>query len=161
MNRTKRGVTVLCLGLAVAALAYSALYFSTTSSTHAAMRAAHPELIWLKEEFNLKDAEFQRIAELHAGYLPKCREMCGKIAEKNSEIKAILAETNRVTPEIETKLTEIAQLRAQCQKNMLEHFYAVSRVMPPAEGRRYLEWIQGQTMCCGDCSSNSVCHPMQ
>jgi hypothetical protein len=161
MNKTKRSLTVLCLGLALAALAYSALYFSTTSSTNAAMRAEHPELIWLKDEFNLKEPEFQRIAELHAGYLPKCMEMCGEIAQKNTEIRAILAETNRVTPEIERKLAEIAQLRAQCQKNMLEHFYAVSRVMPPAQGRRYLEWIQGQTLGCGGGSSNAICHAMQ
>jgi hypothetical protein len=160
MNKPRRGLAILCLGLASAVLAYAGLYFSTTASSHAALRAGQPELLWLKQEFNLKESEFQRIAALHAGYLPKCREMCGQIAEKNSEIKAILAGTNRVTPEIEGKLAEIAQLRAQCHKNMLEHFYAVSRAMPPAQGRRYLEWIQGQTLCCGGSGSNSVCCPM-
>jgi hypothetical protein len=158
--KPKRGLAIFCLGLAAAVLAYSALYFLTTASSHAAMRAGQPELLWLKQEFNLNETEFQRVAALHASYLPECREICGKIAKQNSEIRAILTGTNRVTPEIEQKLAEIAQLRAQCHKNMLEHAYAISRAMPPAQGRRYLDWIQGQTLCCGGCGSNSVCCPM-
>jgi hypothetical protein len=156
----KRGLTILCLGIAAALLAYSALYLYATAPCRAALRAPAPELLWLKQEFNLSDADFQRISELHASYLPRCQEMCGRIAAKNDELRAILAQTNRLTPEMEKKLAEIAQLRAQCQKNMLEHFYAVSRAMPPAEGRRYLDWIQARTLG-GGAPSNSAGHHMQ
>jgi hypothetical protein len=157
----KRSLTILCLGIATAVLAYSTVYLSATAPSRAAMCAAKPELMWLKQEFNLSDSEFQRISDLHAGYLPKCKEMCGRIGAKNVELRAILAQTNSVTPDIVEKLAEIAQLRAQCQKNMLEHFYAVSRAMPPAEGRRYLDWIQAQTLGGCDSPSNAVCHQMQ
>lgn len=134
MTEMRRGLTILCCGIVAAALAYCALYLSATAPTRAARRAGTPELSWLKQEFKLGDAEFQRISDLHAGYLPKCREMCGRIAARNEELRALLARTNNVTPEIENKLAEIAQLRAQCQENMLEHFYEVSRAMPPEEG---------------------------
>jgi hypothetical protein len=29
---------------------------------------------------------------------------------------------------------------------MLEEFYQVSRSMPPDQGKRYLAWVQGQTL---------------
>jgi hypothetical protein len=45
---------------------------------------------------------------------------------------------------------------------MLEHFYAVSRAMPAEEGRRYLEWIQAQTLGSGgDNGSAHSGHDMQ
>jgi hypothetical protein len=158
----KRSFSILCLGIVVALLGYSTLYLSATARSReaAACAAARPELSWLKQEFKLSDAEYQRISDLHAAYLPKCGEICGEIAAKNAELRTILSQTNTVTPDIANKLAEIAQLRAQCQKNMLEHFYAVSRSMPPDQGRRYLDWILAQTVgnCCG--SSNSVCPGM-
>lgn len=157
----KRGLTILCLGIAAALLAYSTLYLCATAPCRAALRAPVPELLWLKQEFKLNDADFQRIGQLHAGYLPKCEELCGRIAAKNGELRAMLAQTNRVTPEMEKKLAEMAQLRAQCQKNMLEHFYAVSRAMPPAEGRRYLDWIQSRTLGGGSATSETAGHHMQ
>jgi hypothetical protein len=29
---------------------------------------------------------------------------------------------------------------------MLQHFYDVSRTMPPEQGKRYLAWVQQQTV---------------
>jgi hypothetical protein len=142
----KRGLTILGLGIAAAVLAYSILYFCATAPTRRALQDPTPELMWLKQEFKLTDAEYQRISDLHSGYLPKCEEMCARVAVKNQELRALLSKTNAVTPEIAQKLAEVALLRAQCQKNMLEHFYAVSRAMPPEAGRRYLDWIQDQTL---------------
>ena len=157
----RRALAILCIGVLGAISGYFALYLSATSPTRSALRAQTPELSWLKQEFHLSDAEFQRICDLHAGYLPKCREMCGRIAAKNEELKAILAQTNAMTPEIEKKLAEIAQVRAQCQMDMLEHFYAVSRAMPPEQGRRYLDWIEDQTLGGGGSPANAAGHHMQ
>ena len=62
------------------------------------------------------------------------------------ELKRLLANTNAVTPEIQKTLAEAAQLRADCQKEMLQHFYDVSRTMPPEQGKRYLAWVQRSTV---------------
>ena len=51
-----------------------------------------------------------------------------------------------MTPQIESLLNESAQLRAECQAKMLQHFYEVSRAMPPAQGKRYLAWVHQQTI---------------
>lgn len=157
----KRTITILCLGIAVGVSAFCAPYFSATSHCRAAMRSEQPELWWLKEEFHLNDAEFKRISDLHAGYLPRCQEFCSRIASKNAEVRAIFAKTDTVTPDIDRKLAEIAQLRAECQKHMLEHFLAVSRAMPPEEGRRYLAWIVAQTLPGGDADMHMAGHHMQ
>jgi hypothetical protein len=47
-----------------------------------------------------------------------------------------------MTPEIQKNLADAAQIRADCETAMLAHFFEVSRTMPPAEGRRYLEWVE-------------------
>jgi len=141
----KKGVFILLLGLAVAAAAYGCIYLACTSSARSLERSSRPELAWLKEEFNLSDLEFQRVSELHAAYLPQCAEMCLQVDAQNQRLRALLAATNEMTAEIESAIAESARLRGQCQRNMLQHFYQVSRTMPPEQGRRYLEWVQDRT----------------
>ncbi len=140
----KKAIAILVLGLLAAAAGYGAFYFFGTGSTRELLHEERPELAWLKKEFNLSEAEFARISELHAAYLPACRERCARIAAKDAELRELL-KTNTFTPAIENKLAEAAQLRAECQAAMLKHFYAVSQTMPPARGQRYLAWVQEKT----------------
>lgn len=141
----KRAAIILFLGLAGAVGAYCALYFHSTTRHREILESPAPELAWLKDEFHLGDAEFQRITDLHDGYQPHCKEMCHRIDKKNAELKALLETTNVLTAEIEQKLVESAQLRVECQKQMLQHFLEVSRQMPAEQGRRYLSWVQERT----------------
>jgi hypothetical protein len=141
----RRGVLILTLGLVGAALAYCCVYLMGTARPRALMQSAQPELMWLRHEFNLGDAEFARISQLHAGYLPSCMERCRRIDQLNSALSNALAATTQVTPEIEKLLSERAQMRATCQSEMLKHFFAVSRSMPPEQGKRYLAWVRENT----------------
>lgn len=104
------------------------------------------DLAWFRREFRLSDTELQRIRQLHEGYLPKCREMCDRIAAKKKELQAALDAGKGVTPEVEQKLAEVGALRSQCQTQMLRHFYEVSQTMPAEEGRRYLTEMQRLTL---------------
>ena len=104
------------------------------------------DLAWLRDEFHPGDAEMQRIRQLHEGYLPKCHENCALIAAKKRELQSELDKASGMTPEARQKLTEFAALRAQCQANMLAHFYEVSQAMPPEQGRRYLAEMQRLTL---------------
>ena len=142
----RKGLFILLLGLAVAAAAYGCVYLVCTSSARGLEKSNQPELAWLKQEFKLSDSEFQRISGLHAAYLPQCAEMCRQVEAQNQRLEALLAATNQMTPEIESAIAESARLRGQCQRNMLQHFYEVSRTMPPEQGRRYLEWVQERTL---------------
>jgi len=104
------------------------------------------DLDWLRTEFRLSDAEMARIRDLHQGYLPKCQEFCDRIAAKKREIAATLSSDTNLTTAVEQKLSEVASFRAQCQAAMLRHFVEVSRVMPPAQGKRYLAEMQRLTL---------------
>jgi len=104
------------------------------------------DLAWLRDEFHLSDTEMQRIRPLHEGYLPKCRENCARIAAKKQELQAALDKAQGMTSEAQQKLAEVAALRAQCQSNMLAHFFEVSRAMPAEQGRRYLAEMQRLTL---------------
>lgn len=145
----KRTVPILVLGVFMAVSAYCAIYLLDAAPGRGLLRTKTPELAWLKMEFNLNDAELARIAALHQAYRPHCREMCRRIDVKNAELKALLARTNTMTPEMEQKLAEAAQLRLECQKAMLDHFIAVSQTMPPEQGKRYLAWVEGRTFLPG------------
>ncbi len=142
----KRSWFILVAGLVVALAAYFTFYFLSIANYQSLERGPEPELAWLKREFLLGDTEFARICQMHQAYLSGCMERCRRIDLKNEELKRLLAAANGMTPEIEKTLAEAAQLRAECQKKMLEHFYAVSRTMPPEQGKRYLAWVQEKTI---------------
>src|SRR6266852_1214590 len=126
----KRGLIILLFGLVAAAAAFGFIYMTCTASARNMERSDKPELAWLKAEFNLSDVEFKRVSELHAAYLPQCAAMCKQIDAQNLRLKELLAATNQVTPEIETAIAESSRLRGECQREMLKHFYEVSRTMP-------------------------------
>jgi len=104
------------------------------------------DLVWFRREFRLSEAELARVRQLHEGYLPKCREMCDRIAAKKKELQAALETGQGLTPDAEQKLADVGKLRAQCQAQMLRHFYEVSRAMPADQGRRYLAEMQRLTL---------------
>ncbi len=143
---TKRLLATALAGLAIAALGYYAAYSVGTARCRSMCQSPAPDLAWLKQEFHLGDAEFQRVVALHEAYRPACQDRCRLIDAKNAELRARLLQTGAVTPEVDRALAEAAGLRRNCQTAMLKHFVEVSRAMPPAQGRRYLEWICGQTL---------------
>ena len=142
----KRVWIIVLAGLLGAGGAYWGSYRAGTACCHSLEQSQAPELAWLKAEFHLDDAEFARISQLHEAYLAGCAERCRLIDQKNEQLKRLLAATNTVTPEIQQTLAETARLRAECQEKMLQHFYAVSKTMPPEEGKRYLAWVQQRTI---------------
>jgi hypothetical protein len=141
----KRVPVILLTGLVLAALAYVGGHYAGTARHRAILESDAPELAWLKREFNLSETEFARITELHEAYLPGCAERCKGIDAKNAELRALLGAAGTVTPEVEKKLAEAAALRLECHTEMLKHFIAVSKAMPPEQGKRYLAWIEQQT----------------
>jgi hypothetical protein len=138
----KKGLLILVLGLVGAMAAYGCVYFAFTSCARSLERSDRPELAWLKDEFKLSDAEFKRVSELHAAYLPQCREMCLKIDAQNAQLQKLLASATNTTPEIDAALADAGKMRSECQRMMLHHFFQVSQTMPPEQGHRYLAWVK-------------------
>jgi hypothetical protein len=141
-----RGGAVLLAGIVVCAAAFGGVYCWGTAPARRLMREEEPELAWLKAEFKLSDAEMTRITQLHEAYLPQCRERCRLVEEQNERLDHLLARAEGMTSEIREVLAERARIRAECEAEMLRHFLAVSHTMPPEQGRRYLEWVERQTI---------------
>ncbi|ODU25145.1 MAG: hypothetical protein ABS95_00965 [Verrucomicrobia bacterium SCN 57-15] len=142
----KRTWFIVLGGLLLAVAAYACVYLAGTSSERALTNSDKPALAWLQQEYRLNAAQFARLCELHEAYRPTCMEMCAKIDAKNAQLQKLLAATNVITPEIKRALTEAAEIRAECEAAMLDHFYKVAQTMPPNQGRRYLEWVQQETL---------------
>jgi Spy/CpxP family protein refolding chaperone len=145
----KRAALILVVGLAAAVAGYCTLYYCGTKEYRQMLANPVPELAWLKKEFQLGDAEFERISKLHEGYMPRCADLCRHIAQKNGELHQLLGGTNVDPKAVEQKLKEAGDMRVQCQQNMFNHFLEVSRQMPPEQGRRYLQWVQQRTLTPG------------
>ena len=141
-----RSLVILVGALALGVVVFSGSYFTARQATMVCCAKPAEDLSWLQTEFHLSDAEMVRVQELHAGYRPKCAEICAKIANKQSELDALLGNSTNLTAAAQAKLDEIAALRAQCQAQMLAHFEDVSRAMPPAEGQRYLAEMKKLTL---------------
>lgn len=142
----KRTWLIIIGGLVLAAVGYACIYLHGTSAQRSVEQSFRPELAWLQQEYHLSDAQFARVMELHNAYAPKCEEMCRLIDGKNAQLQKLLTATNLITPEIKQALAEAAGIRAECESAMLEHFYKVAQTMPPEQGRRYLDWVQQQTL---------------
>lgn len=141
----RRGFLILGLGVIAAVASYYCIYLAGTNGPRTWLQNRQPELVWLKQEFKLSDAEFARVSQLHESYLPQCRERCRLIRQVNDQLSQLLATTSDVTPAVESALAERAKMRSECQTAMLKHFFEVSRTMPPEQGRRYLAWVQERT----------------
>lgn len=141
----RRGFLILGLGVVAAIASYYCIYLAGTNGPRAWLQNRQPELVWLKQEFKVSDAEFERLSKLHEAYLPKCRERCQRIKVMNEELARLLAKSSSMTPAVESALAERAKMRGECQTAMLKHFFEVSRTMSPEQGRRYLGWVQEQT----------------
>jgi hypothetical protein len=142
----RRSWLIILGGLALAGVAYACVYLQATTVQRSVEKSARPELAWLQQEFQLTDAQLTRVMDLHSAYAPKCKEMCRVVDTKNSQLQKLLAATNVVTPEIKQAIAEAAEIRAECETAMLDHFYKVAQTMPPEQGRRYLEWVQQETL---------------
>ena len=141
----RRAMVILVLGALLGIVAASATYWFMTARHRAWLQQEQPELAWLRKEFDVAPDDFARVSALHQAYLPLCAELCQRIASSEARIRTLLDQTDRLTPEIEELLLEAAHTRVECQKNMLDHFFQVSRAMPPEQGRRYLDWVKEKT----------------
>jgi hypothetical protein len=137
---------IVLLGLVLALGAFGGIYGGRTAAYRQLQAECGPELAWIRKEFQLSGADFERVRKLHEAYKPVCAEMCRQVDEQNRELARLLRTAHEVSPEIEEVLSRAAQLRRQCQTEMLKHFFQVSQAMPPEQGRRYLAWMQAQTL---------------
>src|SRR5579862_5246336 len=101
-----KGILVLLIAGAVAAGSYCAYFECATRSGQAMLAKPEGGMEWLRHEFHLSEAQFERIKALHEAFKPRCGVMCAHIAAANEKLARALAANQGVTPEVETALKE-------------------------------------------------------
>ncbi|HEY5043243.1 MAG TPA: periplasmic heavy metal sensor [Verrucomicrobiae bacterium] len=151
-----RSLVILFGALALGVAVFAGSYFVSQRAAELCCARPADDLSWLRDEFHLSDAEMQRVRQLHESYLPQCAEMCARIAAKKTELQSALAGGTNVTADARVKLTELGELRAQCQAQMLRHFITVSQAMPPEQGGRYLAEMKRLTLGANELMEQSM-----
>ena len=141
-----RSLVIVLAALISGAAIFAGSYFASQRACVVAMTRSADDLSWLRDEFHLSDAEMSRVRQLHEGYMPQCAKMCALIAAKKAEVQTALGNGTNVTAEAQQKLTELGELRARCQAQMIEHFVTVSQAMPLEQGQRYLAEMKRLTL---------------
>ena len=113
-------------------------------------------LVWLRREFHLTDAQFQRIQALQTAYAEKCDLMCQQIMDANAALDAAISRNRRVTPEIQQAMADVARVQQECRQSMLAHIYEVSEQMNPNSAEQYLQIMKQRIIQPGLPSNTAV-----
>ncbi|HSP42910.1 MAG TPA: periplasmic heavy metal sensor [Luteolibacter sp.] len=100
-----------------------------------------PELAWLRTELALSDAQFSKVAELHAAYRPVCVEMCGRIEKSHARLEAVALKNRTTGAELQQAIADYERVRGECKLKMLEHLYQTAALMSEEQAGRYLKAV--------------------
>jgi hypothetical protein len=136
MNRT---LLVLLLGLAVGTATHT-IYFRLHRP--AGLESLDGQLVWIKSELNLTDAQFARIRELHEASSPRLRALAADVARMRAEFAAF-ENTRRTSDQVD--FIEFAQfvetrrnINRQCLESTRQLVLASAGVMTPQQRAHYL-----------------------
>jgi hypothetical protein len=113
--------------------------FHRASHGEARTRGAQAEIHWMRKEFALSDAAFEKVESLHLAYVPRCDELCMAVSESGRKVAELAAATPAMTEAIADAIAEDERVRGECRKALLGHLYETAAAMPPEAGKRFLE----------------------
>ena len=122
----RRRLILAAIALAAAMVSFAVFY---EIADRPAVRRAAAEgntMEWLRADFHLNDAQFAKIAKLHADFGKVCTQHCMAIMQ---------ARQSHASQE------QITRLENVCVNSMLNHFREVAACMSPEEGDRYLATV--------------------
>ena len=130
--------------LVVLALVVGAAIFFVVYRRSAA--APVDELAWLRQEFRLDDRQFAEIAALHQAYRPVCDGHCADYMAAHAQLAKLLDSQPDWTPAVAAALRHVFDIERACREDMLKHAFAVSALMSPEQGRRYLAMVRKRAL---------------
>jgi hypothetical protein len=140
----KRFLIVLVMAVAFGIASYRISYHCDMASVVVTPDGTDAELGWLKHEFALTPAQYEKILALHRAYSPVCAGHCARYREVHQRLDTLLKNQTTWTPEAGAALDELARIQSECHVSMLKYAYGVAACMSPEEGRRYLDMIKLQ-----------------
>ncbi|MFC5457273.1 hypothetical protein [Prosthecobacter fluviatilis] len=98
-------------------------------------------LRWLKDEYHLDTATFEKVSALHRDYFRQCDNMCRQINEADRPLLWRARHQARTPGDFDAQLARDHRVCADCEKAATEHLRQVAALMPAAQGRRFLQDI--------------------
>lgn len=92
-------------------------------------------LRWLKEEYELDNDAFQKVAALHEAYFATCDQMCREIKTAS---RPLLMRPRHPSSSTAGLRQQEQRLCDQCEQAARQHLHQVARLMAPEQGRRFL-----------------------
>ena len=135
-------VAILSATIAAGLGAFWLCTFLGTADLRSVSSDRDAELIWLRREFHLTDAQLQPIRALHRAYVGKCDLMCRRIMDANAVLDAAIYRSRRVTPEVQLAMGAVARVQQECRQSMLAHVYEISEQMKPSSAEQYLKMMK-------------------
>ncbi len=136
-----RNLVIVFLSFALLGCLYAGVYKWRTADTKVVMRSDHPELEWLRREYQLNDEQFREVRGKHEAHDIVCRQLCLDLIAARKKLDAAIAASPEMNSEVETALTEWAAQRKRCREATIAHMYDVSSLMSPEAGARYRERV--------------------
>lgn len=137
-----RALIIVLLGLAVGVGAHT-VYFQLNRP--AGLDSLDGQLVWMKEELKLTDAQFAQIKELHEASSPRLRALAADVARMQSEFAAF-ENTRRTMDRVD--FIEFAQfvetrrnINQQCLESTRQLVQASAGVMNPEQRMHYLGMV--------------------
>lgn len=128
------------IGFALIAAALAALsLWITRESLRPRESPQEIGLRWLKEEYLLDAAAFGRIRALHDEYFTQCTKMCRQIEAAARPLLWRARHRSREYGDVGFQLSQEQALCGDCEKAAVQHLQQVAVLMPPAEGKRFLD----------------------
>ena len=140
----KKLLVLLGLVIAIGAASYYICYHRAMTSMVVTPDGTDAELAWLKREFVLDPAQYEKVIALHHAYRPVCAGHCTRYVEAHRRLADLLKSNTKWSPETDVAFAEKARIQSECHASMLKYAYDVAACMTPEQGRRYLEMIKMQ-----------------
>ncbi|MBE2284826.1 MAG: hypothetical protein IAE77_15305 [Prosthecobacter sp.] len=123
------------------AAAAGAALWATRESLRPRENPQEVGLRWLKDEYHLDDATFEKVSALHRDYFRQCDKMCRQINEADRPLLWRARNRNRQPGELNAHLARDQIVCGDCEKAATEHLKQVAALMPGQSGQRFLDDI--------------------
>jgi hypothetical protein len=123
------------------AVAAGAALWATRESLRPRENPQEVGLRWLKDEYHLDEATFEKVSAMHRDYFRQCDKMCRQIDEADRPLLWRSRRQKRQPGEVDAQLTRDQLVCGDCEKAATEHLRQVARLMPESSGQRFLDDI--------------------
>ncbi len=136
----KHLIATLALLTVVAGAAGFVTFRASHDSPVQAALARQDPMEWLRADFQLTDAQFAAIKQLHDSYSVVCEEHCRQI-QVATRARAELKAANAAAPALAAANQRVEELRLVCESAIATHVRHCAAQMSPAAGERYLALV--------------------